>query len=314
MIPRRSRGGGRKARDRGPARTRNQKRLAVPPVSGGRARQRIARVALGTGKLLAAVIVSGAAVWGGVLAYDHATSAEYFAVDDVRVAGASRLEIGEVLAAAGFSVGMNVFQVDTEAMGMALESHPWIAEATVRRRIPRSVAFEIRERRPEALVLFDSPYLVDDAGEVFKRWVPGDPIPVPVITGFTREQFIIDGETVSEGIREAIAFARRYRTSGLERTAPLAEVHREVDGGLTVVAGDDPFRVRFGAGPYRRKLERLALLLDRMSRDGLHPEVIYLDNEVRPDRVTVRIRDERQVRPDVRAQSDPGQGKIQSKI
>lgn len=309
MNRQRTGGGG-----RGHKRARNEKRPPGAKATAGRVAGRIARVLLSTGRLLAVAVVSGLVIWSGVLAYGHATSAEYFAVEDATVTGASRLERGEVLETAGFAAGMNVFTVDTEEMTRALESHPWIAEASVKRSIPRNVSIEIRERRPEALVLFDSPYLVDDTGEVFKRWTSDDPVQAPVITGFTREQFILDGEGVLEGVREAIAFARRYRSSGLERIAPLAEVHREVDGGLTVVVGDDPFRVKLGAGPYRRKLERLAMLLDRMSRDGLRPAMIYLDNEVRPDRVTVKIKGERRARPDVRAGSGAGDEKTQSKI
>ncbi len=266
------------------------------------------------GKLTAGAVITAAAIWGGMRVWGYATSAEYFAVDDVIVAGASRLTEREVLETAGFTPGMNVFKIDMEAMARTLEAHPWVLDAAVRRRIPRSVSIKIRERRPEALVLFDLPYLVDDTGEVFKRWAPGDPVPVPVITGFSREQYALDGGGVDESVREAIAFARRYRASGLERIAPLAEVHREADGGITTVAGSDPFGVKFGAGPYRRKFARLAALLDRMRSDGRKPAMIYLDNEVRPDRVTVKIKEGKDPPAEGRVDLGPVAGKKQSKI
>jgi cell division protein FtsQ len=293
---------------------RNEKRQPPAEETGRPSAGRIVAVLRGAAKLIVLAAATAAAIWGGLLAYGHATSAEYFAVDDVAVEGARRLTREEVLATAGFVAGMNVFRVDTDAMATALQEHPWVLEAQVRRRIPRSISFEISERRPEALVLFDAPYLVDDTGEVFKRWALGDPVLAPVITGFTREQAVLDGENVAEGVREAIAFARRYRAAGLERVAPLAEVHREVDGGFTVCAGEDPFRVRFGAGPYRRKLARLATLLERMGRDGLRPAVIFLDNEVRPDRVTVKVKVEAASLMEARVELDGGAGKKQSKI
>jgi cell division protein FtsQ len=306
--------GPRAAGPRGRAGVRNEKLEKVPDDSRKTPGIGIGRLLLHAGKLAAGALITAVAIWGGILVYDHATSAEYFAVDDVTVTGAVRLTEVVVFETAGFTRGMNVFRVDTVGMARALEAHPWILDATVRRRIPRSVSIEIRERRPEALVLFDLPYLVDDAGEIFKRWAPGDPVVVPIITGFAREQLILDGDSVGEGVREAIAFARSYRAAGLERIAPLAEVHREVDGGLSAVVDGDPFTVKFGAAPYRRKLARLATLIDRMRRDGQRPAMVYLDNEVRPDRVTVRIKAGNGSMDAARVELEPARGKIQSKI
>jgi cell division protein FtsQ len=253
-------------------------------------RQRIKRVLLGVVKLLVAGLVTGLAVWGGVLAYEHATSADYFAVDEIRIDGNKRLSQTEVLAVAQVEHGMNIFAVDVDEVAQRLRAHPWIADATASRRLPRSLAMEVVERRAEALVLFDVPYLLDDSGEVFKRWVAGDPRPRPIFTGFTREEFAADEEIVRAGVRDAIALARRYRAAGIERRAPLHEIHHEVDGSFSLTIGEDPFYVRFGKGPYRKKLRRLAELLVQIERDKQRPAVVFFDNEVRPDRVTVKVK------------------------
>ena len=129
-----------------------------------------------------------------------------------------------------------------------------------------------------------------DAGTVFKRWAPGDPTPSPIISGLSREQLALDADAVQTATTDAIALARRYRAQGLERVAPLAEVHAEVDGGFSLTVGADPFYVRFGKGPYRQKLARLADLLRRLRADGERPAVIFFDNEIRPDRVSVKLK------------------------
>ncbi|MFO8071891.1 MAG: FtsQ-type POTRA domain-containing protein [Polyangia bacterium] len=241
-------------------------------------------------KLGGVVAAAAVAVWGGYRAYLHATTADYFAVERIEIEGERRLTDAEVLAAGGLEVGTNVFKVDTASVAAALREHPWIAEAEVERRLPRSVSIEVIERRAGAMVLFDVPYLVDDAGEIFKRWAPKDPSPTPLITGFAREQLRGGEQLVEEGIRDALALARRYESTGLDRIAPLAEIHAEVDGGFSLTAGEDPFYVYFGKGPYRSKLRRLAQLLSRMRDDGVRPAVVYFDNEVRPDRVTVKTK------------------------
>jgi cell division protein FtsQ len=256
----------------------------------GRRSGRARRIALAVIKLAAAGLVTAACLWGGFLAYRHATSAEYFAVSTIAVEGQGRLGQGEVLAAAGIEHGMNVFAVDVDEVAARLESQPWIAEAAATRQLPRTVQIEIVERKAEAMVLFGVPYLVDDSGEVFKRWSTGDPQPSPMLTGFTREQFALDGEEVRAGIRDAISLARRFRAAGIDRVAPLSEIHREVDGSFSMTIGDDPFYVRFGKGPFRKKLQRLAALLRQIKRDGERPAMVFFDNEVRPDRVTVKVK------------------------
>ena len=240
--------------------------------------------------LILACTVCALLAAGGVLAYGHATSAEYFAVDEIRIDGHKRLGRTEVLAVARVEPGMNIFAVDVDEVADRLRAHPWIADAAASRQLPRSLAMEVVERKAEAMVLFDVPYLLDDSGEVFKRWVAGDPRPRPILTGFTREEFAVDEEIVRTGIRDAISLARRYRAAGIERRAPLHEIHHEVDGSFSLTIGEDPFYVRFGKGPYRSKLRRLASLLVQIERDKQRPAVVFFDNEVRPDRVTVKIK------------------------
>jgi cell division protein FtsQ len=253
-------------------------------------RRRLKRIVLGAVKLFVAGVLTGLAVWGGVQGYRHATTSDYFAVDDIRVDGNKQLSRTEVLAAGRIEAGMNIFSVDVDEVAARLLTHPWIADAGAARRLPRSLSIEVVERKVEAMVLFDVPYLVDDSGEVFKRWVTGDPLPRPIVTGFTREEYAVDEEIVRGGIRDAIALARRYRAAGIERRAPLHEIHHEVDGSFSLSIGKDPFYVKFGKGPYRRKLRRLGALLTQIERDGQSPAIVFFDNEVRPDRVTVKVK------------------------
>ncbi|MCP4679947.1 MAG: FtsQ-type POTRA domain-containing protein [Deltaproteobacteria bacterium] len=262
---------------------KSRKSLKIEAGAGKRALGVILRI-------IATAAIAGVTVWAGLASYRHATTSEYFAVTEIKVSGTKRLGEVEVMKTAELSFGMNIFHVDTARAKSALEEHAWIAAAKVSRRLPRNVQVDIVERIAEAAVLFDVPYLVDDTGEVFKRWSRGDPIPSPIITGFSREQFIEDAQAVKETVRDAIDLARRYRSSGLSRTAPLAEIHYEVDGDLSLATSGDPFYVRFGGGPYRKKLTRLATLLGRLRRDGHRPAIIYFDNEVRPDRVTVKLK------------------------
>ncbi|MCK9461858.1 MAG: FtsQ-type POTRA domain-containing protein [Proteobacteria bacterium] len=279
-----------------PASNGNRRRTSATPQAPGAAagddppRTAKRKAVRAIARLALAVAATLLVLWGCVAAYGKATTAEYFSVTEIQIGGNVRLAEPEVIAAAAIERGVNIFRVDAEAIARRLEQHPWVLDATATRKLPRGLEIGIVERKVEAIVLFDVPYLVDDAGAVFKRWVPGDPTPPPTISGLDREQLRTDAEAVQIAINDAIALARRYRAQGLDRVAPIAEVHAEVDGGFSITAGADPFYVRFGKGPYRQKLARLSDLLRRLRADGERPAVIHFDNEIRPDRVTVKLK------------------------
>ena len=239
---------------------------------------------------IAAVLLAAVTVCGVIAAYSHTTTSEYFAVEKLEIKGERMLSEADVMRIAGLSVGANIFSVDLKETARLLASHPWVLKAEILRHLPRRVSVKIVERNTACVVMFEAPYIVDDSGEVFKRWAPGDPAANLILTGFAREEFAADPNGVRESIKDAIALGRRYRSSTLERIAPLAEIHHEVDGGISITVGEDPFYVRLGRGPYRVKLKRLETLLGRMKRDGDSPAIVYFDNEIRPDRVTVRLK------------------------
>ena len=280
--------GNAKRPSRGDDGSRNKKKDA--PGAKNEGTGRVLRIAGTVLRFTVAVAVTGLTVWGGISAYRHATTSDYFEVRDVSIDGAQRLSDEDVEKAGGIEEGMNIFSLDVSNIARKLKSHPWICSASVAKKLPRTLTMEIEECKPEMIVLFDVPYLVDDSGEIFKRWTLGDPVSMAVLSGLDRERLFTDEEGTREVVKSAISLARRYRSSGLERTAPLSEIHWEVDGGFSMTVGRDPFYIRFGKGPYRAKLKRLSTLLSRMRRDGERPAIVFFDNEVRPDRVTVKVK------------------------
>lgn len=281
-------------------RVRPKNAPAAPPVPPPTVRERFARLrALGArlrrpAELVlrtAIVIVVGAgAVALGRLVERHVRTSPAFAVRSIELEGHVRLGREEILDTAGLALGRNVFDVTPQEAEERLLGHPWIAEAHVRRRLPGSYEIQIRERRAVALLALGDVYLVAEDGTVFKRVEDGDPIDLPVITGVERERFTRDRAFRTSVLLEAVALLHDYRGAGLERREPIAELHVEPDDGLSLYVGDDATYVRLGHGPFRPKLRRLRTVLDELGRRGARAEYVYLDNERRPDRVTVRLR------------------------
>ncbi len=258
--------------------------------SSGEKRRRLRSIASGAGRVLLAALLAASVILLTVAAYRHARTSEYFSVTDLDIRGNRKLDTAELMTFIGLDAPTNIFRVDVTQLAQRLRSHHWIADATVRRSLPRRLIIEIAEREAAALVMFDVPYLVDTRGDIFKRWTIEDPAPTPVITGMSRQQMGEDASGVGRRIQDALDFAGRYRAAGIEKSAPLHEIHCDADGGFSLTAGGDPFYVELGGGPYRVKLERLGKLLGRMKREGRRPLYIYFDNDIRPSRVTVKLK------------------------
>jgi cell division protein FtsQ len=222
----------------------------------------------------------------------HARTSPAFATREITVEGLGRLTRDDVLSATGLALGRNVFEVGPEEAAERLERHPWVASAHVVRRLPGTYRIRVRERTAVALLALGGTYLVGDDGAVFKRAAAGDPLDLPVITGVERARFTRDRGYRSSLLLELVALVHDWRTTGVERRAPISELHVESDGAITVWAGDGPVQIRLGRAPFRDKLVRLRRVLERLAEARQSAAQVYLDNVRRPDRVTVRLLDE----------------------
>ena len=249
----------------------------------GRAAYVAVRVAVVTGVVAALVAV-------GLFVHHYVTSSEHFEVRDITVEGAERVGRDEILAAGGIAAGANVFEIDPDDAAAKIGALPWIRSATVRRRLPGEVFVKVEEREAAAIVELEGLYLVDAEGAIFKKLGERDPDDLPVVTGLTRQAVIDHPAGAREALQEALGLLAEYRDAGLETRAAAAEVHRDGSAGWSIILADDGTRIRLGVGPYRVKLTRLGRLLQELARKRLRAEYIYLDNRVRQDRATVKLR------------------------
>ena len=273
-----------------------------PPGAPLSVRLRLARCRLGwflerlrAPLLLLVRLLSVAAAVAGVgaaahLIEQHVRTSDSFATSGVEIEGLSRLERTEVMRWAGLALGQNVFQVNASEAEQHLLRHPWIHSASVERRLPGTYRIEVRENRPAALLSLGDLYLVSDDAKVFKKRTEGDPVDLPVITGIDRDRFTGDREYRTAVLDQTVALLDDYCEVGLRRREPIAEIHVEDDGGFSIYTGPDAVHVALGTPPFRSKLRRLRKVLDRLERKKARPAYVYLDNDRRPDRVTVRLR------------------------
>jgi cell division protein FtsQ len=272
--------------------------------------QRLSRPAAITFKLLMLCAALAGAVLLGKLLQRHLTTSPAFAIDKIELKGLVRMERAELLAAAGIAEGRNVFEHSPSDVQARLLKHPWIAEASVSRRLPGSFALSVREREPVALLVVEpcsdmsgtrgdegnacddgsALYLLSDDGKLFKRFDAKDPVDLPVVTGVDRERFGGDPEFHQTILLEVAQLVHDYKNQGLWAKLPISEIHVEPSDGFTLYVGTDLTLVRLGVAPFAQKLPKMKKVFARLEQEHASAEYVYLDNEERPDRVTVRLR------------------------
>lgn len=259
--------------------------------------------------MLVAAALAGTFALGKVL-QRHLTTSPAFAIEHIEIEGLSRMERAELLAAAGIQEGRNVFERSPSEVQDRLQKHPWIAEARVTRRLPGSYAIKVRERDPVALLVVEpcgskpstlgegesgcddgsALYLLSDDGKLFKRFDAKDPVDLPVVTGISRERFGNDPEFPQTILLEVAQLIHDYKSQGLWGTLPISEIHIEPSDAFSLYVGEELTLVRLGASPFTAKLPKMKKVFARLAREHAVAEYVYLDNEERPDRVTVRLR------------------------
>jgi len=266
-------------------------------VARGRNRRRVDRErpapppgALRQGLTLALAWAAGTACAAALAVggYRAFAAGELLRVQAIRVTGLARATPAEVLAYSPVKVGDDFVSADVDAMAAAIGRHPWVRSVKVRRRFPLALDVQVEERDPRALVDLGGLYLVDADGKVFKRASPGDGLDLPVVTGFTREDYQERRGVLQPKLQAAVAFIQSYGDAGLGPLAPLSEFHRDDDESVVLYVGDRGTQVRLGQGDHAQKLVRLRQVLEEIRAQGKRPDVIYLDDRSRPDRAVVR--------------------------
>jgi len=244
---------------------------------------------------------------GGWALWRVAVAGPALRVGEIRFEGLSRATAAELLELSPAHAGDHLLAVDPAAVEAALARHPWIDTVTVRRTLPPALEVTVTERRAVALVELGSLYLVDAGARVFKRAAPGDGLDLPVVTGIGREDWVERRPEMEPLLSGALALLDRWAERGLDRRAPVSEIHIDPDWGVTVYAGREGMEIRLGTGDLPAKLSRLERVLDALEADGREAEVLHLDNRRRPDWVAVRLAGRRVNSVSGRAQVQPNE-------
>lgn len=212
---------------------------------------------------------------GMALLYYQVMTWNGFSIGDpknIEITGLKRLQPEFILKMAKLGPETNLLALKPLQVERTLETHPWIARATLTRHWPQRVHLNIQEREPMALVQVGELYYVDHRGYLFKPLSPGDPHDFPVITGLPRKFFSSHEEALPE------TMARVKEIMALVKKAPpplnlenISEIHVDLERGLTLYANGLGAGVDLGRDHYQDKLQRLAQAWPIIAKKGCLP-------------------------------------------
>jgi cell division protein FtsQ len=162
--------------------------------------------------------------------------------------------------------GKSVLRIPLDERRRAIETLPWVEQATVRRALPNKIQVDITERTPVAFVRESSELaLVDAHGVILDRPVEGD-FHFPVVTGLDASMPLADREErmqLFSGFTQQIESARAGAMEQVSEVDLSAE--HDVRAALTGfergdadgVSSDAPVLVHFGDSDFAGKYQTL---------------------------------------------------------
>ena len=185
-------------------------------------------------------LVAGAGSWAAGAAADL----PWLRVQHIRVHGNQRVHAGEIAALLEGMTGQNLLSVDLDRWRSRLFASAWVADATLRRRLPGTIDVEVRERLPMGIARAGADlFLVDAAGTVIDEFGPRyADCDLPIIDGIIVTPVAappkIDpprGQLVSRLMSELRTRPELARRVSQIDAADVHDVHVILDGDSTVV-------------------------------------------------------------------------------
>lgn len=118
---------------------------------------------------ICAVVFIAVAV-GLIFVYRWSTTSNYFALQEIDVAGLNNLSYTEVLEQAELQSGMNSLALSLDEVETKLIQNPWIKEVSVKRSLPDGLTISIKEREPSYWTLKEGHmHYADQSGKVIAQ-------------------------------------------------------------------------------------------------------------------------------------------------
>jgi len=190
----------------------------------------------------------------------------------------------ELLRLAQIDFKDSLLRLNLQELSSRLTQHPWVENARVQRDWSRkALIIEVKERTPQALILFEELYLVDPHGEVFKKADAKERMDFPVLTGLSQKEVTKKDPQAIELIRQALGLLEQMRQRKGLSAKQISEIHLSKQDGLTIFTIEGAIPIRLGTEAFAEKLDRLEKILPDLvakAKDIEYVDLNYLTKAV----------------------------------
>ena len=155
--------------------------------------------------------------------------------------------------------------------------------------IPDTLIVQVDEYTPVAIINLGALYYIARNQEVFKRVQSGEQVDLPVLTGFSRDDYNHHPERFSRALNYSLDLLFSLNSTACLKNRKVAEIHFDELMGPTVVMDPGAVAIRLGKKNPEYRLPALCRLFERMSDQKLNAHTILLDHLNRPGWVTVKL-------------------------
>jgi cell division protein FtsQ len=196
-------------------------------------------------------------------------------VNHVVIHGSHRLSNGEVSMLLAGLRGEHILRANLGEWRARLLTSPWVADASLRKALPSTVAVTITEREPLGIGRFgDGLYLVDDKGAIIDEYGPNyAELDLPIIDGLAGSAAQSSLEVDSARADLAMRLLRAAQARKLGRR--ISQVDVSDARNAVVILDGDPALIRLGNDRFLERLQSYLELAPAL-RERV-PDVDYVD-------------------------------------
>lgn len=198
-----------------------------------------------------------------VAGYGFITTCEYFAINDIVIKDINIMTKEEILKRTGIKEGVNILSINISKAVKVMLAHPWIADAEIRRELPKKIIITVREEKPIGIADIGRKYILNDNGQIIKEKEETDTLPyLPVILGLDFSDInakLEEKKILIDSIIEILTGDCGCEELISKNTVDKILVDKDI--GLTILGTPKVDTIKLGRQNFNLKCERLKKII-----------------------------------------------------
>jgi cell division septal protein FtsQ len=193
-----------------------------------------------------------------IAGYNLIVQWNYLNVKTISVNGNSQLSEEQIIKHSKLYIGENILSMNLSSAKQRLLLHPKIVSAEIIRSFPTSVAINVKEHRPIAILDLGRTFAINYSGAIFIETSSSDFKRIPIIVGFKPSDINSVGAINSTPFNEVIKILHlSIKSDNILSTNSIQRIEVDKQTGLTVNTQGRIKSIKLGYGNYPIKYERL---------------------------------------------------------